>query len=405
MSKSIEIFENTLLKLLVRSGTDSDRKTITLDTGELGYTTDAKRLFIGDGVTLGGKIVGNIYNGSRPDITSGAGTPMIGDIAFNSNTSSLYRLSSTNPTLLTNWELIGGVYTGANSTIKINSTNMISVCAISAFNISRDALGNSLTLNSGRVTLSSTIVVNQINTGTTFLALPSALQINTHTYKFPSSPLSGDTFLATDGSGNLRWSNINTFLSAASAKVTLGSGLTATVNGVPTSNFSLITSANVTINGLFIPTAHTTFTQAGSSVRSVGIASVVTQTFSDVSGIIGSTINGLPVEESLSRFDYARTAGPGVYGYLITTTTPFNPASVVIDINAKNAAYVYDAGPNNSFKTFSPVLVPFYNIRNSTQILVTFYVPKSNASGESLNPTITTGYNNINTRFSITIYG
>lgn len=397
MSKSIEIFENTLLKLLVRSGTDSDRNTITLDTGELGYTTDAKRLFIGDGVTLGGKIVGNVYNGSRPDITSSAGTPMIGDIAFNSNNSSLYRLSSNNPTLISNWELIGGVYTGDNSTIKISPTNTISVCAISAFNISQDALGKSLTLNSGKITLSSTIEVNQINTGTTFLALPSALRINTNTYTFPSTPLSGDTFLSTDISGNLRWTNINTLLSAASATVTLGAGLTATVNGSPTSNFSLLTSGSVTINGVFLPTAHTTFTQAGSSVRSVGIASIVPQTFSSVSGSVGSEINGLQVIQSPSRFDFK-----GAYGYLITTSNTFNPASVVLDIVAKNTAYVYDT--NSSFKVFSPTLVSYYKIINDSQILVTFYVPSTNTAGATLNPAITTGFSNINTRFSITIY-
>ena len=64
MSKKIEILENTLLKLLVRRGTDVDRQLITLDQGELGYTTDSKRLFVGDGSTLGGTIAGNKFLGS-----------------------------------------------------------------------------------------------------------------------------------------------------------------------------------------------------------------------------------------------------------------------------------------------------------------------------------------------------
>ena len=42
MPNSIEILQNTLLKLIVRQGSDSDRKNILLDAGELGYTTDAK---------------------------------------------------------------------------------------------------------------------------------------------------------------------------------------------------------------------------------------------------------------------------------------------------------------------------------------------------------------------------
>lgn len=401
MANSLEIFQNTLLKLIVRSGTDSDRRTIILDTGELGYTTDAKRLFIGDGTTTGGNIVGNVYNGSRPDVTSGGGSPMIGDLAFSTSSNTLYRLLSTNATALNNWEPIGGVYSAANSTIRISPTNTISVCAISAYNISQNALGKSLTLNSGQVTLSSTIEVNQINTGTTFLALPSALQINTQTYKFPSATLSADTFLATDAAGNLRWSSINTFLSSASARVTLGSGLTATVNGNPTSNFSLITSSNVVINGLFLPTAHTTFTQVGSAVRSVGIASITPVDYAYVSSQISNTIGGLTVTQSTSRYDY-RSA----YGYLITTSTPFNPANVVVDIVAKNASYLYDSGGNNPFRTFSPVLVPYYKILDTTQILVTFYVPQVNTVGEIKNPALTVGYNDpVNTRFSVTIYG
>ena len=51
---SIEILENTLIKLLVRRGTDADRKNIVLEAGELGYTTDMERLFVGDGTTAGG---------------------------------------------------------------------------------------------------------------------------------------------------------------------------------------------------------------------------------------------------------------------------------------------------------------------------------------------------------------
>lgn len=403
MANSIEIFQNTLLKLIVRSGTDSDRRTIVLDTAELGYTTDTKRLFVGDGTTTGGNIIGNLYNGSRPDVTSSAGSPMVGDLAFSTSNNTLYRLSATNATLISNWEPIGGVYSAANSTIKISPTNTVSVCAISAYNISQNALGKSITLNSGQVTLSSTIEVDKISTGTTFLALPSALEINTHTYKFPAAALSADTFLATDATGNLRWSSINTFLSSASASVTLGSGLTATVNGVPTSNFSLITSSNVTINGLFLPTAHATFTQVGSAVRSVGIQSIVPETYAQVVPARISNIGGQNVIQSTSRFDYK-----GAYGYLITTSTPFNPATVVIDVVAKNASYFYDSGSqNNPFANFCPILVPYYKIINSTQVFVTFYVPQVlNVVGENRVPAITVGYNDpINTRFSVTIYG
>ena len=67
---SIEILENTLIKLLVRRGTDADRKNIVLEAGELGYTTDMERLFVGDGTTSGGILVGNKYKGQNADATN-----------------------------------------------------------------------------------------------------------------------------------------------------------------------------------------------------------------------------------------------------------------------------------------------------------------------------------------------
>jgi hypothetical protein len=44
----------SIVKIKVRRGTDAERQLIVLDNGELGFTIDQKRLFIGDGVTTGG---------------------------------------------------------------------------------------------------------------------------------------------------------------------------------------------------------------------------------------------------------------------------------------------------------------------------------------------------------------
>jgi microcystin-dependent protein len=53
----------TIVKLKVRRGTDGQRKEIVLDQGEVGYTLDSKRLFVGDGATYGGKVAGNVNVG------------------------------------------------------------------------------------------------------------------------------------------------------------------------------------------------------------------------------------------------------------------------------------------------------------------------------------------------------
>lgn len=55
---AITVTTDTIVKIIVRSGTNSDRVNIILSQGELGYATDSKRLFIGDGLTAGGNPAG-----------------------------------------------------------------------------------------------------------------------------------------------------------------------------------------------------------------------------------------------------------------------------------------------------------------------------------------------------------
>ena len=60
---NIEITDNTIIRSLIRKGSDADRKRTTLAQGELGYTTDTNRVFIGDGITAGGSATGNKFLG------------------------------------------------------------------------------------------------------------------------------------------------------------------------------------------------------------------------------------------------------------------------------------------------------------------------------------------------------
>ena len=63
------------MSLRIRRGTNSERLTKTFDQGELAWTTDTEKLYVGDGVTLGGKNI----------IQSSAGT----GFTFNSTTQAL----------------------------------------------------------------------------------------------------------------------------------------------------------------------------------------------------------------------------------------------------------------------------------------------------------------------------
>jgi len=229
MSSKIEIFENTLLKLLVRRGPDSDRKNVILSQGELGYTTDTSRLFVGDGQTLGGKIAGNIYGGGVVDITSLTDVTQ-GDFAFNTDTNSFFVLTGDIPGDIQSWVQVGGVYTAADNTINISNINGISVGTISAANLSRDVAGNSIELDSNnRLSLSgSGISTNQIITrDAQYLGLPRQLRIDNVQYNWPIGGLGTDRFLGTDITGNLTWRlppvGSNLFVSGQNGQIPVGS--------------------------------------------------------------------------------------------------------------------------------------------------------------------------------------
>ena len=102
----------TIVKLKVRRGSDAQRKTIILDQGEVGYTLDTRRLFVGDGSTEGGHVIGNKSVGPFTNIASlgpGVGESpglQLGDIGYAD--SRLYTLTSTiYNDALSGWSYIG----------------------------------------------------------------------------------------------------------------------------------------------------------------------------------------------------------------------------------------------------------------------------------------------------------
>ncbi len=205
---SIEILENTLIKLLVRRGTDADRKNITLNAGELGFTTDTERLYIGNGTTKGGLVVGNKYKGKAALATSLA--PCVtGDYAFETDTNTLKVLERGTGANATDWLVVSNLLSAGDGTITIGTDNQIKVGILSAGNFSPDCLGNSLELSTDKISLSSTIKIDAIMqetvNATSFLTLPSKLKINAVDYSFPGVGPTNNTFLKSDNSGNLNW--------------------------------------------------------------------------------------------------------------------------------------------------------------------------------------------------------
>tara|TARA_R110000824_G_scaffold222662_1_gene410396 strand:+ start:12711 stop:14384 length:1674 start_codon:yes stop_codon:yes gene_type:complete len=223
---AIEILENTLLKLLVRRGTNADRKKITLASGELGYTTDTERLYIGNGSDMGGILVGNKWKGYTSDLTSLAGV-ITGDYAFDTSTNTLNVLTKGDGSSSDNWYTVANQLSAGNDTIQISTNAGITVGTLSAGNFSADTLGSSLELDgSSRIALSGTVNIDAVSirdtNATSYLTLPPRLKINTVGYAFPATSPTNNTFLKSNANGVLNWAPyqvIETAVSPTTASV------------------------------------------------------------------------------------------------------------------------------------------------------------------------------------------
>ena len=101
-------------KILIRKGLNSEKDNIILDQAELGYTTDYKRVFVGDGETNGGFVIGNKYQGII-NLTADLSTLVSaesGDFVFDSNQSTFAVLTGGSPTLKDNYVSTANAFQG-----------------------------------------------------------------------------------------------------------------------------------------------------------------------------------------------------------------------------------------------------------------------------------------------------
>lgn len=122
---AININSNTVVRVIVRRGTDIERQYSTLATGELGYTIDTKRLFVGDGAHQGGVVVGNVFLGSVTNI-SDISQAQVGDTAYESSTGSLYAFQADN-----SWLQVGTTNTLTESFAGVGFNYALSPSSIS----------------------------------------------------------------------------------------------------------------------------------------------------------------------------------------------------------------------------------------------------------------------------------
>ena len=110
-----------IVKFKARRGTDNQRLNVVLDEGEIGYTTDGKRLFVGDGATTGGiSQTTKIHPPYTPfENTNG----FVGDVVYRSNL--LWQLTGSNASLSASWAYIGPQVD--NTSVQFNSAGALSV--------------------------------------------------------------------------------------------------------------------------------------------------------------------------------------------------------------------------------------------------------------------------------------
>jgi hypothetical protein len=119
----------TIVKLKVRRGTLEQLRSIVLDQGELGYTLDTRRLYVGDGSTVGARAVSNLtYGPFTLDSSLNFNGVELGDTGYANN--KFYTLTGTNTNdTLSGWAYIGnvpGLTTdfGANNTFVVRKSSV-----------------------------------------------------------------------------------------------------------------------------------------------------------------------------------------------------------------------------------------------------------------------------------------
>lgn len=177
MADYIKIYDDTILKQSIRQGTEEQRKSCMFTSGELAYTRDTKRVFVGDysnqtnSGTPGGIIVGNKF-------ILDENTHYTGDYTFDENYNNLIIYTSE-----TDEQTIPIIKVDGTSIMK-DVSNVISLGTVELNKISDyfstdyfNHSNNSISLNDS-IALNS-ITLNEIYPKTNdFISIPNKLKLN-----------------------------------------------------------------------------------------------------------------------------------------------------------------------------------------------------------------------------------
>ena len=338
-------------RIFLRRGSDADRLQTELCEGELGYSTDGTRVFVGDGTTTGGNSVGAsmIFKAEGFDITtltavSSDGRAEVGDFVL--TPASAYNVQTINA--------------DAPSSVISVSDYFGTVYTLSA----RDAGDGSLT----------------------WMAINSAIPFN-HIV-VPDNIINGDKIHGGNISGNVVFSGT---VSASTLTATNVSASNVRVTGLAgTGNRPVMVDSDgdlaVATEGSGNVIAAVSFNQSGTIGYDFGTNTVELISVSDMNTYASSAIGAGSSSENIKQYESWTVATGNSTGhyldgsnrsgiYKITFDNTINSTdNKMVEINAYNWRAFYPNEPKRN-NTMSPV-IDYYWASSSTTIL---YVVFSNA--------------------------
>jgi len=159
-----------ITKFKVRRGLDSQRKTVILDEGELGYTIDTRRVFVGTGTLSGGVVVGSKVHPVSNSYSSLTDTnAQVGDLVYANN--QFYQLTAAAYNNISSWYPVGPKIDAAFFELLSNNYITLKDNAILPIKINPSYVTGGLKIDSG---------ILKVNYDATQFKLSglSALQIN-----------------------------------------------------------------------------------------------------------------------------------------------------------------------------------------------------------------------------------
>jgi microcystin-dependent protein len=331
----IEIVENTLLKLLIRRGTNADRLNVVFNQGEVAYTTDSKRLYVGDGATYGGiAVAGSKFLGETSDLTS-LSPGVVNDFGYSTITKKLYYISSGDGSNINHWTAIAGLYASSDGTINISTNNNVTL---------GDAAGSGLVKDANnKLEIGSSIATDIINPKTTsYLTLPRTSAFGDLIYNFPTTG-SANTFLRYSAGGNLAW---------------------AAVGGTSTT----YVNAEILPVGTILSWSDSTLPAGGKYLRCDGTY-VSAVTYPNLSAVLGTTYGALSNNGGTDHFKLPDLRGKFAIGYTNTTVYDLSGTGATFSLGLSGGEYYHllsvNEMPSHRHDLTHPITAEQFYVRNN----------------------------------------